>query len=99
MKDLLINLNTVWELAVNNPDIFSQEDLYEILEAHLGYRIANGLRDKTHMHSPCYEFIPCEECMYTKFCLLQRAILPIRSAKECQQNLKKFVSNFPLQQI
>jgi len=93
INDPLTNLNTIWDLAKENTDVFDTADLFTILTAHLGNELANSLMDSEPTQRPCYAFIPCEECLYTKFCLLQRSPLSVRSKPSCPQNLKKFVLN------
>ena len=93
IKDL-VNLNTAWELATEYPESFDEEDLFIIIKAHLGSKLANNLREKGSTERPCYEFLSCKECAYFKFCLVQQEPLTVRSRKECQQNLEKYVSSF-----
>ena len=97
MHDPLTNLNTMWDIAIEYSDTFDTNDLFNILEAHLGDKLANNLMDLEPITSPCYAFIPCEECSYTKFCTFQRSPLDVRGKQSCQQTLKKFTSSFPSQ--
>ena len=97
MLDSLVNLDTVWDLATENREVFSEEDLGAILEAHFGEELAKALRNKDTVSLPCYKFIPCEECDYLKFCVVRREAFSIRSKEECQKKLKSFVSSFPSQ--
>jgi len=94
MRDSLTNLNTMWDIAIENTDIFNQQDLFEILVAHLGHTVTSALRATNKNIRPCYAFIPCNECDYFKFCSVQYEAMKIRSKEECQQNLEKYVSSF-----
>ena len=94
MIEISHNLLTIWEVAVENRDVFDEQNLLDILSAHLGTETAEALRSNNDNIRPCYAYIACDDCNYHTFCLLRKEQLTLRSSVECQQTLKNFVSNF-----
>jgi len=61
------NLESAWELMIENQDVFSEKDLIVLLEGHLNYDVAIGLRGIDAI-PPCYQYAPCIDCVYVNFC-------------------------------
>lgn len=92
--EALTNLDTAWDIMIENKEVFNENDLFILLSAHLGETVAEALRNNSVSQRPCYDFLGCEECLYFKFCLKKSTVIKLRSTEECQETLKKFVSSF-----
>ena len=92
------NLESVWELMIENPDAFNEEDLIILLERYLNYDIAISLRAFGAI-PPCYQNAPCSSCAYERFCRNQEQRPPkemsdgrYRSEEDYRQQLLKNIS-------
>lgn len=61
------NLESMWEIMLDNPDVFNEKDLIVLLESHLNYDVAISLRAIGAI-PPCYQSAPCASCAYERFC-------------------------------